>query len=157
MNHRRLLVGIILVALLSLLMLYSSLEHNRHDPDIQYILENFETYNNTRISFTGEIILVNKSSQELIIQLNEPPYLPIKIELNNTTDSINKGDITEILGILDRKNHVTVEKILISERWKHDLIYIRSLPAIPFTLYLIFRTWKFNRKTLRFERRKTDA
>ena len=67
------------------------------------------------------------------------------------------GDIVEILGILDGKNHVTAQEVLVSEQWKHDLIYIRSIPAIPFALYIFFRRWKFNGETFRFERRVRDA
>ena len=70
---------------------------------------------------------------------------------------MQKGDIVEILGVLDGKNHVTAEKTLVIERWKYDLIIIRSLPAIPFALYLFFRKWRFNKKTFRFERRTKDA
>ena len=68
-----------------------------------------------------------------------------------------KGDAIEITGILDAEKHVTAEKIYILEQWKYNLIYIRSIPAIPFALYLFFTTWRFNKKTLRFERRNNNA
>ena len=64
------------------------------------------------------------------------------------------GDKIEIFGTINNKNHISAEKVLITPRWKYDLIFIRSLPAIPFALFLFFRTWKFNRSSFRFERRK---
>ena len=157
MHHKNLIIGIILIVTLSLLMIYSSIGHNIYDPDIEYIIENFERYNNTQVSFTGEIIELNYSSNNMSIKTLEPPYLKLIVDLNNTKEGLKTGDYAEILGILDGKNHVTAEKILRIERWKHDLIYIRSLPAIPFALYLFFKTWKFNRETFKFERRKKNA
>jgi len=81
MNHKRVLLGFILVVLLFLLMLYSSLEHDRYDPDIEYMLANFEKYNNTKITFTGEIIETNTTSQTLTVQVREPPYSSMEMTI----------------------------------------------------------------------------
>ena len=159
MKHKRLVLGILLTIILIMLMLYSSLEHSNKKFDILYIFENFETYDN-KISMTGEIVEINLTSQILKIDLMEPPYSIKKIKIHNIEfkDYIpKKRDIVEILGTEDEENNVIAEKMLISNRWKHDLIFIRSLPAIPFALFLFFRTWRFNRKTYRFELRKKDA
>jgi hypothetical protein len=157
MNQKRLMIGFLLVILLLIIMVYTSLEQNNNNPDIYYILENVETYKNTTVTFSGEITTINTSTQTVTLNLIEPPSLTLEVRIN-TTENLHQRDIVEILGILDGNNHVTAEKILISERWKYDLIYLRSLPAIPFALYLFFRTWHFNWKTYRFERRnKQDA
>ena len=159
MKHKRLILGIILTVILILLMIYSSVGYSDKEFDILYIFENYETYDN-KISFVGEIVEINETSQTLTIRCMEPPYSLIEIKTHNIEFKEyipKKGDIVEILGTEDEENNVIAEKMLISERWKYDLIYIRSLPAIPFALYLFFRTWKFNQKKLRFERRKTDA
>lgn len=138
-------------------MIYSSVESTNKNIGIRYRLKHFEIYNNTQVSFTGEITAVYKTNHTIEIKLREPPYSTIKVTTNNQGGDPQVGDIVEILGILDDENHVTATRILISERWKHDLIYLRSLPAIPFALYLFFRTWKFNWDTYRFERRKKNA
>jgi hypothetical protein len=70
---------------------------------------------------------------------------------------LKKGDVLDIIGILDGQNHVTAQNIWKNEQWKDDLIYVRSLPAIPFALYLFFKTWKFNPKKIRFYRRNKDT
>ena len=67
---------------------------------------------------------------------------------------MQKDNIIEILGILDGKYHVSAEKLIVIEKWKSDLVIYRSLPAIPFALYLFFRTWQFDFKTFKFKRRK---
>lgn len=156
MKHKRLISGIFLAVILASLLLYSSLEYNNYDPSIEYILENFETYNNTKISFSGVVEKVNGTNQQITISIPRTPYL-IEIKTDTIEDNMQKGNIVEILGVLDGKYHVNAEKILVIERWKSDLVIIRSLPAIPFALYLFFRTWQFNKKTLRFERRDRDA
>jgi len=155
-KNKRLISGIFLAAILALLILYSGIEYNNYDPDIEYIFENFETYNNTKISFSGVIEEVNTTNQQITISIPRTPYI-IEIKADTIKDTMQKGNFVEILGILDGKCHVSAEKILVIERWKSDLIIIRSLPAIPFALYLFFRTWRFNKKTFRFERRNKDA
>lgn len=159
MKHKRLILGILLTVILIFLILYSSLGHSNKEFDILYIFENYETHDN-RISLTGEIVEINETSQTLTIRCMEPPYPLIEIKTHNIEFkdyTPKKGDIVEILGTEDEDYNIIAEKMLISERWKYDLIYFRSLPAIPFALFLFFRTWKFNRRKLRFERRKTDA
>ena len=157
MRYRRFMLGFLLVSILFFLMCYSSLEHDNKDPDMDYILENFENYNNTMVSFGGKVEVLDESGQEVTVRLSEPPYLSINAGTEDIKEKLQDGDIVEILGILDGKNHVTAEAVLVSEQWKNDLIYIRSIPAIPFALYIFFRRWKFNRKTFRFERRVRDA
>ena len=86
MKNKRPLQGILLAVILTLLILYSSLEHNNHDPNIEYILENFETYNNTKLSFTGVIEEVNETNQQIVISILRTPYLmEIKFGTNVTS------------------------------------------------------------------------
>lgn len=75
----------------------------------------------------------------------------------NSLKDLHKLDLIRIYGVLDGTKHITAEEIWIYNQWANDLIYIRSIPAIPFALFLFLKTWKFNRKTFRFERRKRDA
>ena len=158
MLSKRLIIGFILVIILFSLFIYSSIENDKHDPDIGYILENFEKFNNTEIRLGGKIKDINLSKQIIIIKIGEPPYKNIEIDIENIDFEGEIGDIVEVLGVLDSPKHVTAKKILVTPDWKNTLIYVRSLPAIPFVLYLFFRAWKFNKKEFRFERReKRDA
>ncbi len=138
---------IILLFLLFALMTYSYVEHNKKDPDMEYILKHFEKYKNTEVSFVGKVI--NVSDGEIEITLMESPFATLVAEIKNT--SVEKGDVVEIVGILDGKEHVTAEKIIATSEWKYNLVFIRSLPAIPFILYFFLRNWKFNFKKFMFE------
>jgi len=158
MKHKRVWLGAILLVSLILLMAYSSIEYDNKDPNIiKDVLTNFDKYNNTRISFVAEVREINETSQRIIARIEEPPYTFIQIKTTAIEDSFKVGDIIEVFGVFDGRNHVTAERIWIHEQWKDNLIYLRSIPAIPFVFYLFFRTWRFNKKTFRFERRTEDA
>ena len=122
------------------------MEHNKKDPDMEYILKNFEEHNNTQVTFVGRVIKAGNGGME--INLMEPPYTSLAIQTNITA---KKGDIVEVTGILDGKEHVSASKVMVSKEWKYNLIFIRSLPAIPFALYFFLRRWKFNFKKFVFE------
>jgi len=157
MSHRRFFLGCFLLSLLVLLMVYYSLDHNNHDPDFQYILDHFEQFNTTRVTLTGDVKYVDNTTRILIIQINQPLYSDLLVQTKENLNTTQQGDIVEVYGVLNSRNRMTADKLLISDRWASDLIYLRSLPAIPFALYLFFRTWRFNRNTHRFERRQKHA
>lgn len=158
MLSKKLVIGFVLVVILFSLFIYSSIDHDKHDPSIDYKLENFEKFNNTEIKLGGKIKEINLSKKIIIINIGEPPYIDIEIDTEKINFEGKVGDIVEVLGVLDSPKHVTAKKILVIPDWKNTLIYVRSLPAIPFALYLFFRAWKFNKKKFRFERReKQDA
>jgi len=46
---------------------------------------------------------------------------------------------------------VKAEKVFVIKKLEYSLIFIRSLPAIPFVLYLFFKKWRFNFKKFIFE------
>ncbi len=137
-------------------MIYSNLDYNNHDPSIEHIHQNFNTFFNTKIFLSGSVVDINDSKYEISIQAPEGSWL-IKVKIPNSEELPEKGDIIEIYGILDGEDHVTAEKIMVIKQWEYNLIIIRSLPAIPFTLYLFFKTWRFNRRKYWFERRNKDA
>jgi hypothetical protein len=138
-------------------MLYYSLDYNHHDPDTQYIFDHFEQFNGTKVMFTDEVKNVDKTNNTISIQIGSSPKSIILINTTENVTTIQQGDIVEVYGVLTSRNTMTAEKLFISERWKSDLIYIRSLPAIPFAVYLFFSTWRFNPSTRRFEQRQKHA
>ena len=134
MKYKRVTVGLLLIIVLLLLMTYHSLDYNNHDPDINYILENSEIYINTTVAFTGEIKTITTHNQTMTIQLTTPSPLTITIPAQIIEKTPQQWDIIEILGVLTKQNQVTAQAVMVMQRWKFDLIYIRSLPAIPFAL-----------------------
>ena len=140
-----------------MLMIYYSADHNNHDPDPQYIIDNIEQYKNIKIKITGEIKNVDINNKTLLIKLTYPLNHLILVNTRENISKAQQEDIVEAYGTLIDRTHMSAEKLLIIEQWQYYLIFFRSLPAIPFTLYLFFRTWRFNLKTYRFERRQKNA
>ena len=163
MQYKRFILSVFIILVLLVLMLYSYQEYDKNDVHIKkltQIFENNEKYNDTEISFLAQVIRIDETNSSIKISIQEKPYTYPSLEIstgNFDIANIKKGDLIDVIGIIDGKNHVTAEKIWLKEPWKVDLIYIRSLPAIPFVLFLFFRTWNFNSKTRRFERRKRNA
>ena len=163
MRYKRLIICVLLILTLTFLMLYSYQEYDKNDVQIKkftQIFENSEKFNNTEISFLAQVTCINTTNHSLRITIQEKPYTYPSLEINTgnlNITNIKKGDLIDVIGVIDGKNHITATKIWLNEPWKANLIYLRSLPAIPFVLYLLLRTWKFNIKTWRFERRKQHA
>ena len=149
---------IFLAGILILLIAYRTIENNnKNSPTNIYILENYPDYNNTELIFNAKIKVIDKTNQTLKANIGDPPYYLITIITDGIENSLHERDIIFVVGILNGKNHVIAKKIFIKNKWNDYLIIISSIPAIPFALYLFFRTWKFNRKTLTFQqRRKID-
>jgi hypothetical protein len=135
-------------------MQYYSVDHNNHDPDDEYILDHFEQFNGTKVTMGGVVQHVDKANHTLLIELSQPPKYLILISTTENISTIQPGDVVEMYGTLTSRTQITAEKLLIFEQWKDNLIYLRSLPAIPFVLYLFFRAYRFNTTTYRFKRRQ---
>lgn len=163
MNYKRTIIGVLSIFLLLTSMIYCFQNYDNNNPQIKkykQIFENPENFNNTEISFFAKIIAINKTTQTLKVSIQEEPYIYPSVEIKTGSlniQNLKKGDFIDIIGILHGKNQISATQIWLNEPWKTDLIYLRSLPAIPFVLYLFFRTWKFNIVTWRFDRRKKNA
>ena len=165
MRHKRLFLGFFLLFILIILMIYGNQEYDNKaliTQKYQHIFQNFEEYNHSQISFSVSVKKIDEHNQTIIVFLEESPYSYPLIDINvknldYNVSNLKKEDIVDIIGILDGTNHVTANHIWKQDQWKNDLVYIRSLPAIPFVLYLLFKTWKFNPKKIRFYRRDVDT
>jgi hypothetical protein len=138
-------------------MLYYSLDHNNHDPDTQYILDHYEKFTTTKVELDAVVKNVDTINNTLSIQVSPSPEGIILVNTTEPLTTAHPGDQVEVYGTFTSRNQMTAEKLLIYEQWKYDLIFLRSLPAIPFAVYLFFRTYRFNPDTRRFERRKNHA
>jgi hypothetical protein len=157
MKHKRLILGSILLLLLFSLMLYYSLDCNNHDPSTYYIINHFEEFTTTKVNLDGVVKNVDNANNTLFIKVSSSPDYFVVVSTTEPLNATQQGDVVEVYGNFTNQTHMTAEKLIIYEQWKYDLIFLRSLPAIPFALYLFFRTWRFNLDTYRFERRQKHA
>jgi hypothetical protein len=139
-------------------MIYNIIEYeNKKIPSNTYILKNYLNFNNTELIFDAKIKEINISNQTIMANARDPPYTLMEIKTKNIEKTLHEGDIIFIVGILNGKNHVTAKTIIVREPWHDILIVLTSIPAIPFVIYLFFKSYKFNRKTMIFERRQKNA
>ncbi len=135
-------------------MVYYSLDHNNHDPDTQYIVDHWEEFTITKVAVDATVTAVDPTNHTLFIAISKSPQGIIHVTTTEPVTGAHPGDIVEVYGTFTGKNQMTADTLLITEQWKNDLLYLRSLPAIPFVLYLFFRAYRFNTTTYRFERRQ---
>ena len=154
MKKTRAALILILILCLFGLMTYSYLYKNNYDPYLSYRLDHFEEYKDEPIVFSGIIQKINTENNTIIVEVTQPPYINMTVKTSTIPEDAKQGDIIEILATFQTQNIVDAEKMIITHTFEHYLIYIRSLPAIPFALYLFFKNWRFNKKNWYFERRK---
>jgi len=158
MKKKKFMCIVLLLILLILLLVYSHLEFNTHDyPNSGYIFENYQMFNNTEITFKAKIKEIYPTNQTITANIGDPPYSLVEIKTKNIDSQLQKGDNIFVIGILNGKKTITAERIFFKEPYNDYLIVLCSIPAIPFVLYLFFRTWRFNRKTVSFERRQNNV
>lgn len=163
MKYKRPLLILLALLLLLSLMVYSLQNHYSNDPHshtLHQLFENPQEVNNTKISFYAEVLAVNITTRTLRVFIQERPYTYPQVIIDTgdlDIHHLNKGDFIDVIGMFHADNHITATYLYRTEQWKNDLIYLRSLPAIPFALFLFFRAWTLNTTTWRFERRKKHA
>jgi hypothetical protein len=163
MNHTRTILGLILLLILFSSMLYSFQNHEKNDPYIKTLTQLFEhpdNTSNTHISFEANILSIDRINNTLRVFIQEKPYTYPQVYINTETldiQNLDKGDSIDVITIYHGNYTFSATKLWRNEPWKDTLIYLRSLPAIPFILYLFLRTWRFDTTTWRFERRTKHA
>lgn len=163
MIHQRIILGLIALIILIISMIYSYGNYESNAPTLQKYGQFFEhpaSLNNTEISFRAEILAYNRTNHTLRVFIQEQPYTYPQVYINIRSlppQNLTRGDLIDVIGIIHGNKYITATRLWLDEPWKEDLIYLRSLPAIPFVLYLFLRTWTFNRTTYRFERRQKHA
>lgn len=149
---------VFLLTLLILMLLYSYVAFTQYDySNSNYLFENPQRFNNSEITFRAKIIEMDPTNQTILVAVEEYPHTVVEIKTLTGDFQFQKDDVIFVIGILKGEKTVSAEKILVKGPGADILIYILSIPAIPFVLYLFFRTWRFDRKTLTFEWRRKDA
>jgi len=144
-------------------MMYSLQNATTNDPYIQKLTQittHPDLFTNTDISFQAEILSLDTTNHTLRAFIQEKPYNypPVTIHTDQIdTTNLHNGDLIDLATIHTTNLTFTATKLWRNELWKENLIYLRSIPAIPFLLYFFFRTWRFNTTTKRFERRSPHA
>lgn len=153
MKHMRLLLGSILLFFLLSLMLYYSLNYKTLGSDLPYIPNFNKEFIPIKVRIEGVVTTVDSINHTLTVAIDPPLNTPIQVSTTDDLSTAHPGDMIEVYGLLTNRTQITAETLFITNQWNNTLIYLRSLPAIPFALYVFFRVYHFNTTTYRFERR----
>ena len=158
MEKTKFMCIVLLLTLLVLLLLYGHFEFNKNDyPDSGFLFENYQMFNNTEITFDASIREINTNNQTILAVIGDPPYFVVKIQTKTLESHLQEEDVIFVVGFITGNRTMTAEKIFVREAWNDYVIFLSSIPAIPYVLYLFFRTWRFNKKAFSFERRQKNA
>jgi len=144
-------------------MVYSFQEYYRNDSQLKKyteLSENPDALNNSVISFPSVILSVDRMNQTILaaIKADSMTFPPVEISTGTINiQTFQKGDRIDVIGVVHEKRHIIASSLRVIEPWELALVYVRSLLAIPFVLYLFFTTWTLNTTIWCFDRRKKDA
>jgi len=148
----RAIIALSLLLILFLLCAYHQTNHEYHReyPSLKDIVANYEKYIGETASISGEVVGVHSATFQLLER--EDGENTIFVVLPNSNIDVGVGDKVEVLGTLGPDYQISAEKMIVSKRWKHEFVYIRSFIALIFLIFVFMRNWKFNIKRMEFVR-----
>ena len=148
----RAIIALSLLLILFLLCAYHPTNHEYHReyPSLKDIVANYEKYIGETASISGEVVGVHSATFQLLER--EDGENTIFVVLPNSNIDVGVGDKVEVLGTLGPDYQISAEKMIVSKRWKHEFVYIRSFIALIFLIFVFMRNWKFNIKRMEFVR-----
>ena len=148
----RAIIALSLLLILFLLCAYHQTNHEYHReyPSVKSIATEYSKYTGETASISGEVVGVHSATFQLLER--EDGENTIFVVLPNSNVDVDIGDKVEVLGILGPDYQISAEKMIVSKRWKHEFVYIRSFIALIFLIFVFMRNWKFNIKRMEFVR-----
>jgi hypothetical protein len=153
----RAIISLSLFLILSLLCVYYQTNHEYHReyPSVKSIVANYSKYIGETVSVSGEVVGVDSTTAfQLLKKCEDGNRNAIFTVLHDPNVDVDIGDKVEILGTLGPNYQIYAEKIIVSKRWKHEFVYIRSFIALIFLILVFMRNWEFNIKRVEFVRRE---
>jgi len=149
----RTIIAISLLLTLFLLCAYyqTNYEYHREYPSAKDIVFNYSKYIGETASISGDVVGVHSTTFQLLEKCDGKNT--IFTVLPDSHVDVDIGDKVEILGILGPDYQISAEKIIVSKKWKHEFVYVRSFIALILLIFVFMRNWKFNPTHLKFVRR----
>lgn len=152
----RAIIALSLLLILTLLCAYyqTNQEYYREYPPVKNIVFNYSKYIGETISISGEVVDVHSITFQLLVKYEDKNKNTIFMVLPDSNVDVDIGDKVEVLGTLNPDYLIYAEKIIVSKRWKHDFIYVRSFIALILLIFIFMGNWEFNIKRMEFVRRE---
>ena len=132
----------ILVACLLVLSTYHYLNHDRHEayPENEEVINGVEG----TVSVSGTV--VDRSDEAFTLRLTHGSKSKIITVISPVP--VASGDKVEVLGVLG--DELIPEEMIVSTKWSHHALYLRSLLGLALVLFVFKKYWAFDRRSLRF-------
>jgi hypothetical protein len=150
----RAITAVSLLLILFLLCAYhqTNYKYYREYPSVKMITSDYPKYIGETASISGEVVGMHSTTFQLLERCGDKNA--IFTVLPNSHVDVDVGDNVEVLGTLNTDYQIYAEKMIISKRWKHDFVYIRSFIALILLVLIFMRNWKFDIKRMEFVRRE---
>ena len=145
----RFVLGSVLVICLLVLCTYHAAYHDLYEryPGTEEVIINGAE---GTVSVHGTV--VHTSDEAFTVRLTHGSASRIVSVLSPV--SVASGDKVEALGaIYEDELTLIPEDIIVSKKWSHQAVYLRSVAGLAIVLVVFFRYWSFDRRSLRFSRR----
>lgn len=158
-STRRILIIIILLICIISSCTYFHFWGEANYPSIEYITEHPTEFENKTIIVSGDIIEITKTTSA---EKNNSIIWILTIESNNINLKIiakdallniapKKGDSLKCKGIYRGNNTIEALELHISDQILVNLIFIRSIVAVPIIIIIFVLSWQFYFKQLLFK------
>jgi len=143
---KRLFITLILVLVLSLLCVYfvNNYESHLDYPSTGAILSDYPE--GEMVSVSGEVMGVYIDGSEIFDNYHGEKVIFIV----KSSSNVSIGDNVAVLGILGSSYEITASKIIVSEKWMTDFVYLRSGLAFFIIVFIFYRYWRFDIKNREF-------
>jgi len=133
----------ILVACLLVLSTYHYLNHDLHKayPDTEDVINGVEG----TVSVGGTV--VHSGDEAFTLRLTQGSASKVVTIISPVP--VARGDNVEVLGEI-HGDELIPEKMIVSTKWSHHALYLRSLLGLALVLIVFVKYWTFDRRSLRF-------
>ena len=142
-KRRRAIIALSLLVILFLLCAYYQANHEYHReyPSVKSIVTDYAKYLGETTSISGEVVGVHSTTFELLDRYDKDKNAIFTVLPGSNVD-IDIGDKVEVLGTLNPDYQISADEIIVSKKWKHEFVYIRSFIAL-ILLIVVFMSKPF--------------
>ena len=147
---KRMVTGLILVAVLAILCSNYATEYEYHQkyPSYGALISD---YPEGEVVNVGGTVTHIGSSQFQILENYHGQNINLSI---NSSTPVNLEDQVSVVGVLGPNNTIIqVERVEVNEYWKYLFLLLRSFLAVILLIFIFYRYWSFDWKNFEFRRR----
>ena len=135
------------MGLLAILIYFSGSTLTSNEAQIDDLTSNPQIYDNTEVLVTGYVIgspVYENDTAKIVIESNRGSKIVLIINSSLLNIYPNQDDIIYAKGIYsvsEPTSYINIYLIHVRTKWGQQLIFLRSVVAIPIIVFFIHKTW----------------